>query len=50
VVARTETAKEYSAATRIYGLVAGDLLWAMDMAAVGNPLTSHASAQLKRVG
>ena len=50
VVARTETAKEYSAATRIYGLVAGDLLWAMDMAAVGQPLTSHASAQLKRVG
>jgi hypothetical protein len=50
VVARTETAKEYSAATRIYGLVAGDLLWAMDMAAVGQPLTSHASAQLKKVG
>ena len=37
VVARTETAKEYSAATRIYGLVGGDLLWAMDMAAVGQP-------------
>ncbi len=50
VVARTETAKEYSAATRIYGLVGGDLLWAMDMAAVGHPLTSHASAQLKKVG
>jgi hypothetical protein len=50
VVARTETAKEYSAATRIYGLVAGELLWAMDMAAVGQPLTSHASAQLKKVG
>ena len=50
VVARTETAKEYSAATRIYGLVGGDLLWAMDMAAVGIALTSHASAQLKKVG
>ncbi len=50
VVARTQTAKEYSAATRIYGLVGGDLLWAMDMAAVGQPLTSHASAQLKKVG
>ena len=50
VVARTETAKEYSAATRIYGLVGGDLLWAMDMAAVGQPLQSHASAQLKKVG
>jgi hypothetical protein len=50
LVARTQTAKEYSAATRIYGLVGGDLLWAMDMAAVGHPMTSHASAQLKRVG
>jgi hypothetical protein len=50
LVARTQTAKEYSAATRIYGLVNGDLLWAMDMAAVGHPITSHASAQLKRVG
>jgi hypothetical protein len=50
VVARTETAKEYSAASRIYGLVGGDLLWAMDMAAIGHPLTSHASAQLKKVG
>ena len=49
MVARTSTAKEYSAATRLYGLVEGDLLWAMDMAAVGQPLTSHASARLKRV-
>lgn len=49
MVARTSTAKEYSAATRLYGLVEGDLLWAMDMAAVGHPLTSHASARLKRV-
>lgn len=49
VVARTTTAKEYTAATRLYGLVEGDLLWAMDMAAVGQPLTPHASARLKRV-
>jgi hypothetical protein len=49
VVARTETAKEYTAAKRMYGLVNGDLLWVMDMAAVGQPLQSHASAQLKRV-
>lgn len=49
VVARTETAKEYNAARRMYGLVEGDLLWVMDMAAVGQPLTSHASARLKRV-
>jgi hypothetical protein len=50
VVARTETAKEYTAAKRMYGLVGGDLMWVMDMAAVGQPLQSHASAQLKRVG
>ncbi len=49
VVARTTTAKEYTAATRLYGHVEGDLLWAMDMAAVGHPLTPHASARLKRV-
>lgn len=48
VVARTTTAKEYTAAQRMYGLVEGDLLWVMDMAAGGHPLTSHASARLKR--
>lgn len=48
VVARTATAKEYTAATRMYGLVNGDLLWVMEMAAVGRPLRAHASAQLKR--
>jgi hypothetical protein len=49
VVARTATAQEYTAATRLYGSVEGDLLWAMDMAATGNPLGSHASARLKKV-
>ncbi|GAA4360843.1 FABP family protein [Angustibacter luteus] len=49
LVARTPTAKEYTAATRMYGLVDGDLMWVMDMAAVGQPMQSHASAQLKRV-
>jgi hypothetical protein len=49
VVARASTAKEYTAATRLYGLVEGDLLWAMDMAAVGQPLQAHSSARLKRV-
>jgi hypothetical protein len=48
-VVRTRTAKDYAAATRMYGLVEGDLLWVMDMAAGGVPLTSHASARLKRV-
>jgi hypothetical protein len=49
LVARTPTAKEYTAATRMYGLVESDLMWVMDMAAVGQPMQSHASAQLKRV-
>lgn len=48
LVARTSSAKEYTAATRMYGLVEGDLLWVMDMAAVGAGLTSHASARLQR--
>jgi hypothetical protein len=49
VVARTASAKEYTAATRLYGLVKGNLMWAYDMAAVGHPLTSHMSAELKKV-
>jgi hypothetical protein len=49
VVARTETAKEVTAGTRLYGLIGEDLGWAYDMAAVGQPLQSHLSAQLKRV-
>jgi nitrobindin-like protein len=49
VVARTRTAKEYTAAQRMYGQVEGDLLWVMDMAAVGQQMTPHASARLKRV-
>jgi hypothetical protein len=49
VVARTATAKEYTAGRRLYGLIGDDLGWAFDMAAVGQPLQSHVSAQLKRV-
>ncbi len=48
-VLRSPRAKEYTAATRLYGLVDSDLMWVMDMAAMGQPLTSHTSAQLKRV-
>ncbi len=50
VVARTGTAKEVTAGHRLYGLVDGDLLWAYDMAAQGQPLQSHLSARLKAVG
>ena len=49
VVARTQTAKDYTAGHRLYGLVDGDLLWAYDMAAVGQPLQPHLSGTLKRV-
>jgi hypothetical protein len=49
-VLRSPHAKEYNAGHRLYGLVESQLMWAFDMAAVGQPLQSHASAQLKRVG
>lgn len=49
VVMRSSTAKEHTASTRMYGLVDGHLLWAWDLAALGRPLTSHASARLARV-
>lgn len=49
VVARTATAKEYNAGQRMYGSVEGDLLWVMDMAAMGQEMTSHLSARLHRV-
>lgn len=50
VVARTESAKEVTAGHRLYGLVDGDLAYAFDMAAEGQPLQAHLSAQLKKVG
>jgi hypothetical protein len=49
VVARTVTAKEYTAGHRLYGLVDGNLMWAYDMAAMGQPLQSHMSADLRKV-
>ena len=49
VVARTKTAKEYTASTRMYGLVGGELMWAWDMAAMGHELASHSSARLKKL-
>jgi hypothetical protein len=48
VVARTETAKTYTAGHRLYGLVDGDLMWAYDMAAEGQELQPHLSAKLVR--
>jgi THAP4-like, heme-binding beta-barrel domain len=50
VVARTTSAKEVRGGHRLYGLVGEDLAYAYDMAAVGQPLQPHLSAQLKRSG
>lgn len=49
VVAHTETAKDVKGFTRLYGLVEGDLGYAVDMAAVGQSLQAHLSARLKRI-
>jgi hypothetical protein len=52
VVARTATSKEVTAGHRLYGLAgpgAQDLAYAYDMAAMGQALQPHLSAQLKRV-
>lgn len=47
-VVRTETAKEYVAGKRLYGSVEGDLLYAFDMAAMGQGLQPHLWARLVR--
>ena len=47
-VARTATAKEYVGGKRLYGYVDGDLMYAYDMAAVGQELQPHTHAQLVR--
>ncbi len=48
-VLRSATAKDYTAATRLYGLVEDHLLWAWDIAALGQDLRTHASGRLARV-
>jgi hypothetical protein len=48
-VLRSPAAKEYNAGSRMYGLVDSQLFWVMEMAAVGQSLQSHVSAQLKRM-
>lgn len=48
-IVRTGTAKEVTAGRRLYGFADFRLLWAFDMAAVGQPMQPHASARLDRV-
>ena len=47
-VLRGAHARDYKAATRIFGLVNGDLFWRWDVAAGESPLAPHASAILHR--
>jgi hypothetical protein len=47
-VVRTETAKEYVAGSRMYGNVESDLLYAYDMASMGQALQPHTWARLQR--
>lgn len=49
LMARTASAPDVGGATRLYGSVGGDLLWAWDIAAFGNPLQSYASGRLTRM-
>jgi hypothetical protein len=48
-VVRTVTAKEVTAGQRLYGIVEGALLYAYEMAAMGQPMSPHLSARLLRV-
>lgn len=48
-VVQTPTAMPLTGATRMYGLVQGDLLWTQDMAAFGQEMRPYLSARLSRV-
>lgn len=48
-VVRSPQAKEVTAGKRLYGIVEGALMYAAEMAAMGQPLTPHLSARLQRV-
>jgi hypothetical protein len=50
LIARTATAKEVTAVKRLYGMVAVELMYAIDMAAMGQPLQSHLAGTLNRTG
>lgn len=48
-VMRAPGSAELQGSSRMFGLVNGQLMWAWDMAALGEELVSHASAQLTKV-
>ena len=47
-VVRTASAEEYAAGQRLYGNVAGDLLWTFDKAAQGYSLQTYMWGRLRR--
>ena len=49
VVARTQSAPEYTAGQRMYGLVEGALMYAVDKAAEGQEMQSYLWGKLARV-
>ena len=48
LIARTATGAEVTAASRMYGLVGGELIWAADLAAFGHELQAYSSGRLQR--
>lgn len=49
IVARTTSAKPVTATRRLYGVAEGTLVYVLEMAAMGQPMTPHLSARLLRV-
>lgn len=49
LIAHTATGAAVNAGKRLYGLVNGELMWAQDLAAFGQPMQSYASGRLSRV-
>lgn len=49
LVARIPSVPDITANHRLYGVVEGDLMYAIDMAAMGQPMQPHISARLKRI-
>lgn len=49
LMARTASAPDIGGASRLYGSVAGELMFAFDIAAFGNDLQSYASGRMSRL-
>lgn len=49
LMARTASAPDIGSSSRLYGHVAGELLFALDIAAFGNELQSYASGRMARI-